>query len=459
MRGVSSHLKTGSLSGQLKAVVFVLLLMLALTNAFFYAQAALTERELEKLKRDHAELAKAVGELKGGNEILTLRIKIYEKTGVFPVRLNQTLFTDNKTHIYYFYYYCTDCPTWEGYIRSDFRRRLPNWVLNISYDAYEAEIYNTMRRGEDVAKKVFSTVGLPESEITSDMLDRLIILNNFEGFIFSLGTEDDFIRAAVIYLVEGGVALAQEANEYDNSASTSGLHNEILNLSLPIIFILGLSQGFTACLIALISFIVATTQQLGRSFTRALKRVMIITFSVFYVYLLLGFLFVSSFHTIYYVSFLTMPMALLLTVIGILYFAEVARDLYTGGWRKKEEARISLFKTPEALKKLIQKTAFHDSLYFDFAIGALFSFIKLLCIAPLFLTLIVAIPSQPSAALASIITFNLGAVLPVLILGSLASIGLLKIGQLSEIRFKGRIVQRFVVGASLIVSAAFILYL
>ena len=399
----------------LKAVVFILILALALINAFFYAQATLIER----------------------------------KTGVFPVN-NQTLFTDNKTRIYYFYYYCTDCP--EEHIRSDFYQRLPNWVLNISYDAYEAEIYNTMRRGEDVAKEIFSAVGLPESEITSDTLDRLIILNNFEGFVFSLGTEDDAIRAAVTYLVKGGVAPVQDAN-------TSDQRNEILNLPLPIIFILGLSQGFTVCLIALISFIVATTQQLGRSFARALKRAMVITFSVFYVYLLLGFLFVSSFHTIYYVSRLTIPMALLLTVIGILYFAEVARDLYTGGWRKGEEARIPLFKTPQTVKKFIQKAAFHDSLYFDFAIGALFSFIKLLCIAPLFLTLIVAIPSQPSAALTSIITFNLGAVLPILILGSLASIGFLKIGQLSEIRFKGRVVQRFVVGASLIVSAAFILYL
>lgn len=451
MRGIFNHLKSESLSRQLKAVVFVLILMLALINAFFYAQATLIEREVEKLERDRVELEKAVSGLKGDI------IEIYKKTGVFPVKSNQTLFTDNKTRIYYFYYACIDCPYLEERIRSNFNQRLPKWVLNVSYDAYEAKIYNTMHEGKDIAKEVFSAVGLPESEITSDMLDRLIILNNFEGFIFSLGNEDNTIRSAVTYLVKGGVTLMQDPNEYGSSAPNQ--RSEILNLPLPIIFILGLSQGFTACLIALISFIVGTTQQLGRGFARALKRVMIITFSVFYVYLLLGFLFVSSFHTIYYISLLTMPMVLLLTIIGILYFAEVARDLYTGGWRKKEEARIPLFKTSEALKKFIQKTAFHDSLYFDFAIGALFSFIKLLCIAPLFLTLIVSIPSQPSTALTSIITFNLGAVLPILILGSLASIGLLKIGQLSEIRFKGRIVQRLVVGASLIVTVASILYL
>lgn len=451
MRGVSNHLKSESLSRQLKAVVFVLILLLALTNAFFYAQATLIEREVEKLERDRVELEKAVSGLKGDI------IEIYKKTGVFPVKLNQTLFTDNKTRIYYFYYVCTDCPTLEERIRSKFNQRLPKWVLNVSYDAYEAEIYNTMRQGEDVAKKVFSEVGLPESEITSFPLDRLITLNNFEGFIFSLSTEDDAIRLAVTYLVKGGAALMQDANEYDNFASDQ--NDEILNLPIPIVFILGISQGFNACLIALASFIVAVTLQLKRGSVRALKRVTTITFSVFYVYLLLGFLFVSSSYMIYYVSLLTVPLGLILAGIGILYFAEVGRDLYTGGWRKGEEARIPLFKTPQAVKKLIQKTAVHDSLYFDFAIGALFSFVKLPCIAPLFFTLIATIPSQPSAALTSIITLNLGAVLPILILGSLASIGFLKIGQLSEIRFKGRIVQRFVVGASLIVSAAFILYL
>ncbi len=448
-------MKSESLSRQLKAVVFFLVLMLALTNAFFYAQATLTEREVEKLTRDRAELEKAVSGLKGDI------IEIYKKTGVFPVRLNQTnkqtLFTDNKTHIYYFYY--TDCHSCEVMITRWFDQGLPRWVLNISAGTYKAEIYNIGWWGEDVARKVFSAVGLPESEITSYVLDRLITLNNSEGFIFSRSAEDDAVRIAVTYLVKGGVALVQDADEIDNLDSTSDQHNEILNLPLPIIFVLGISQGFNACLIALTSFIVAMTLQLKRGSVRALKRVMTITFSVFYVYLLLGFLFVSSSHILYYVSLLTVPLGLTLAGIGILHFAEVARDLYSGGWRKGEEARIPLFRTPQAVKKLIQKTAFHSSLYFDFAIGALFSFIKLPCIAPLFLTLIAAIPSQPSAALTSIITLNLGAVLPILILGSLASIGFLKIRHLSKIRFKGRIVQRLIVGASLTVSAILILYL
>lgn len=455
MRGVSSHLKSESLSRQLRVVVFVLILMLALTNAFFLAQASLTEREVEKLKRDRVELEKAVSGLKGDI------VEIYKKTGVFPVKLNQTnkqtFFTDNKTHIYYFYN--TDCHSCEVMITRWFDQGLPRWVSNISAGTYKAEIYDIGWWGEEVAKKAFSAVGLPESEITSYVLDRLITMNNSEGFIFSRNTDDDAIRLAVTYLVKGGVALSQGANENDNLSSTFDQHNEILNLPLPIIFVLGISQGFNACLIALTSFIVAVTLQLKRGSVGALKRVVTITFSVFYVYLLLGFLFVSSSHILYYVSLLAVPLGLTLAGIGILHFAEVASDLYTGGWRKGEEARIPLFKTPQAAKKLIRKTAFHSSLYFDFAMGALFSFIKLPCIAPLFLTLIATIPSQPSVTLASIITLNFGAVLPILILGSLASIGFLKIGQLSEIRFKGRIVQRLLVGASLIVSAFFILHL
>jgi len=455
MCGVSRYLRARSLSAQLKAAVFLLILMLALTNAFFYAQATLMERERETLERDRAELAKVVSELEGGNEILTLRIEIYEKTGVYPVKINQTLFQDNKTRIYYFFY--TNCYTCEEKLKLDFQQRLHKWVSNISGEAIKAEIYNTMNEGEDIAKKIFSAVGLPESEITSYILDRLIVLNNFEAFAFSLSVEDNSIKLALSYLIKGSIALVQDVNKQGNSAPNP--NNETLDIPLPIVFVLGISQGFNACLIALTSFIVAVTLQLKRGFLRALKRVIAISLGIFYVYLLLGFLVVSSSHIIHYVSIFAIPMALVLIGIGILHIAEVTHDFFTGRWRKGEEARIPLFKTPQAVKNLIQKTAIQDSLYFDFGIGALFSLIKLPCIAPLFFTLIAAIPSQTSVALISIITLNLGTVLPILILGSLACVGFLKVSQLSEIRFKGRIVQRLIVGASLIVSAAFILYL
>jgi len=232
---------------------------------------------------------------------------------------------------------------------------------------------------------------------------------------------------------------------------------DLYTTSYPLVFIYGVVSGFTPCLIALISFVVAATLQSWGSPKRALKKVIVITGGVFYLHMIILYLIVPvvTVPTVLgYAAYFTIPFAGVLVILGGAHLIEVVHDFYTGNWRKGGDPIVPLFKTPKLVKELIQKISLQNNVYFDFSVGILFSFIKLCCTLPLLFSLPLI---QPLQSIASVTIFNVGLVFPVLLLGVLLSIGFIKTGQLHEVRSKGRILQRTLVGTALIVTAFFIL--
>lgn len=262
MRGASKSINSRNLNGYLKAAVFLLVLALVLSNAFVYAQSALIQWEMEKLQRDQLELEKAINELKEGNENSTaMLVAIYAQTGQFPRRFNQTLFSNNKTHIYHFYW--TRCPPCEIENEENFGQRLPKWIMNVSEDDFECAQYNTEKQGQDIAKKVFSVFTLPQSEVMSSQRNRVVVLNNFEGFIFEFpgsilpeAGEDDAMNVAVIYLAKGGIALTQDLNEQDGPPFDQGDQAPFSSV-LALIVVSGLLDGINPCAFAVLLFFIA----------------------------------------------------------------------------------------------------------------------------------------------------------------------------------------------------------
>jgi len=235
------------------------------------------------------------------------------------------------------------------------------------------------------------------------------------------------------------------------------LSPDVYATSYPLVFIYGVVSGFSPCLIALISFVVAATLYPGGSSKRALKKVIVITGGVFYLHMIILYLIVPVITVptvLDYATYFTIPFTVILVILGGAHLIEVVRDFYTGKWRKGGDPIVPLFKTPKPVKELVKKMALQNSLYFDFSVGVLFSFIKLCCTLPLFFSLPLL---QPLQSITSITIFNVGLVFPVLLLGALLSIGFIKTGQLHEVRSKGRILQRTIVGTALIVSAFLIL--
>jgi cytochrome c biogenesis protein CcdA len=150
----------------------------------------------------------------------------------------------------------------------------------------------------------------------------------------------------------------------------------------------------------------------------------------------------------------TWAVALVLLAFGALYLIEVAYDLYARRWGKGShiEAKIPLFRTPKIFKSKIRRAEGSGGL-FDFSLGAFFSLVKLPCIAAYLFILLVNSTNQ----LADIAVFTLGVVSPIILMGGLISLGMVRINQLTEIQFKGRILQRAAIGIILIVSTIFLL--
>jgi len=230
---------------------------------------------------------------------------------------------------------------------------------------------------------------------------------------------------------------------------------DIYAISYPLFFISGVISGFSPCMIALISFVVATTLQFWKGRGRALKRIVAIAGGAFYLHLVILFLLISLPTMLVYTEYLINLLVAVLIIMGLVNFIEVVHDLYTGKWKTGGEAAIPLFKTPKPIRELIRKASVRDNPYVDFSVGAVFSLIKLGCSLALLLPIFPLF--QPLTSLASVAIFSVGAVLPMLFLGLLLQVGLIKASQLSEVRSKGRILQRTIVGMTFMVSAFFVL--
>jgi len=301
VRGVSESISSGNqsrLNLYLKAAVFLMVLALVLSNAFAYAQLALIQQGLGKLQGDQLELENAIDKLKEGNENSTVMlVAIYGKTGQFPRRLNQTLFSNNKTHIYHFYW--TSCYPCQVKNEENFQLRLPRWTMNVSTDEFEAAQNNTYKQ-RDVAEQIFSVFALPKSEVTAPQPNRVIVLNNFEGFIFEFPGSilpeqdgDDAINAAVIYLTKGGIALTQDLNE--QGVPSVDREGSLVPSSsvLALVVVSGLLDGINPCAFAVLLFFTAFLFITGRTSLEQTKRRLLVVglvyiTGVYLTYLMIG---------------------------------------------------------------------------------------------------------------------------------------------------------------------------
>jgi len=94
----------------------------------------------------------------------------------------------------------------------------------------------------------------------------------------------------------------------------------------------------------------------------------------------------------------------------------------------------------------------NDPVY-DFVLGMIFSLVKLPCIAMLFVAMLV----NSTAPVTDAMIFTLGIASPVIVMGVLIGFGMVNVNRLSLVRFKGRLIQRSVIGGALLISAVLVL--
>jgi cytochrome c biogenesis protein CcdA/glutaredoxin len=274
----------------------------------------------------------------------------------------------------------------------------------------------------------------------------IIIGDSVIGYRDYDGNETE-LKRLIEAALEGQNISSLKKDVPESNSDTENILEDLTLSSIATVFVAGLLAGFNPCLLAILAFLASTV--LSSSGRRRDLVTMVASFSlgIFVVYYIFG---VGLFHVLQDKStaalFRSVLTALLL-VLGLMQL-EDARRLHGGG--------ESLFRTDWAMK-YFQGVMTRRRLSSFFLLGALFSLVKAPCVGAVYIAIIGIISSQgyASAGLIYLMMYNLGIVLPVLILGGIIALGMSP-EKVDEFRHKHRVSIRLATGATLVLLAPLI---
>jgi len=364
------------------------------------------------------------------------RTQIQQDLGAVPVAFEQTggILLDNKTQVVFLF--STTCPACEDSTKRSINELYLTWRGNLTHKEVSLNIVNYYRE-ENIGEAYFKAFKIPRNETSGPVL---VVHNSRAGLIYYPPFENMQVQKGIYYLTKGSLMeTVQKESE--------------TRFSQPLIYALGTVSGFNPCLFALASFFFASATQIElRSVAR---RIGLILLGLVYAYVVFFSLIVSNPTLMDYLAASTWLVAFILVVVGLLHFVEVAQDIYSRRWGggNDVEAKVPLFKTPRSIKGLIVKVRELNNPVYDFVLGMVFSLVKLPCIAMLFVAMLV----NSTAPITDAMIFTLGVASPVIVMGILIGFGMVNVNRLSLVRFKGRLIQRTVIGAALLTSAVLVL--
>ncbi|HQF16518.1 MAG TPA: cytochrome c biogenesis protein CcdA [Methanotrichaceae archaeon] len=261
------------------------------------------------------------------------------------------------------------------------------------------------------------------------------------------GGKKDRLEAMLRAALAGhAIQVQQEDNDYI-SASEAALRNLSL-ATMATVLGGGLLAGFNPCLLAILAFLASTV--LSASGRRRDLIYLVVCFSagIFTVYYLFGIgLFSLLQEKPSTATGMRAFLALLLLVLGALQL-EDGRRLHMG--------QSSLFRTDWALD-FFQQSMQNRRLGSYFLAGAVFSLVKVPCVGAVYFALLGVISSEgyTASTLTYLLLYNLGVVLPVLVVGGLMALGSSP-SSVDRFRQDHRVAIRLITGLTLVLLAPMI---
>jgi len=229
--------------------------------------------------------------------------------------------------------------------------------------------------------------------------------------------------------VEGG-----ELGEQDLNAST---------LSPMTVFVAGLLAGFNPCLLAVLAFLTAAV--ISSSGRRRDLFLMVVSFSfgIFAMYYIFGAGLLRVLQEDTMATGFKLCLSFLLLALGMVH-VEDARRLKNGS--------KSLFKASWS-HKYIESAISRGKLSTYFLLGALFSLVKAPCVGAVYIVVLGLISDEGySAGALYLLLYNLGVILPVILLGGTIALGMSP-SKVDDFRTSHRAGIRLVTGLTLIALA------
>jgi|GEM_PF-4924134 len=189
------------------------------------------------------------------------------------------------------------------------------------------------------------------------------------------------------------------------------------DLSSHSILLMGLFAGLNPCLFAIIAFIASIALASTGKRRNVLYIVIAFSLGIFTTYLLFGIGLLQVIGTDLQESIKTF-LILLIAALGLWQIYD-AYHIHTS---KNNET--STFHTPKIFIKITERAAEGTSLPAFFILGSPFLLIKAPCVGAIYLAILEMIQSGESNALTYLAIYNLGVILPVLVIGTAIAIGL-----------------------------------
>ena len=363
------------------------------------------------------------------------RTQIQNDLGAIPIAFEPTggLFSDNKTHLVFLF--STSCPACEDSTKRSINELYLTWRGNLTYDEVSLNLVNYYSK-KDIGEAYFKAFSISRNQTSGPVL---VVHNSRAGLLYYPPFDNMKVQKAVYYLTRGTPI---EAVKKETETG----------FSQPLIYALGTVSGFNPCLVALASFFFASATQ--TEFKGVARRISLISLGLVYAYVVFFSLILSNPTVMNYLAASSWLIAFILVVVGVLHFVEVAQDIYSRrrGGGNDIEAKVPLFRTPKPVKGFIVKVREVNNPLYDFVLGIVFSLIKLPCIAMLFVAMLV----NSTTPITDAMIFTLGVASPVIVMGVLIGFGMMNVNRLSLVRFKGRLIQRAVIGVALLISAVLV---
>ena len=216
-------------------------------------------------------------------------------------------------------------------------------------------------------------------------------------------------------------------------------------LSVPSVFVVGFLAGFNPCLLAILAFIASVTLATTGRRRNVLLIVLMFSLGIFMTYLIVG---IGLLNIIEQVPSLQASiknfLVLLIAVLGLWHVYDA--------WHLRKNTESS-FHTPKSFIRLTESVTKNVSLPASFFIGALFSLIKAPCVGAVYFVILDMVRRGSGEGILYLAAYNLGVVLPVLVLGFGIAFGL-NPEKVEKFRKDKRVAMRLITGIMLLIIAA-----
>ena len=251
-------------------------------------------------------------------------------------------------------------------------------------------------------------------------------------------------------LLVAGIENAPHIPE-NNSIQPADGGNILPELSLPVVLVAGLLAGFNPCLLAVMAFLASLTLSAKGNRTELLKIVGGFCAGIFVMFMVVGMGLLGVIKQQPEIKdTITLLLVVLVGLLGLWHFYDA--------YHLKVHDRSS-FKTSGSFLQLVEGIEHRNTVMVSFLAGAMFSIIKAPCVGAVYFAILDMLITQGKIADGAIYLgfYNLGVILPVLILGIMLAFGLSP-ERVNDLRENRRVEIRLVTGAVLLLLAVMIYF-